>query len=278
MIYNELLQRGTDDFPFELYLVDAMHPRYEMSLHWHSELELIRVIDGQLTVFLDGRARLLTAGEGVIVNSETVHGASPRDCVYECIVFNLAFLKSGNRACDEFLEDLLSRNVVLKERMDDNAALTHFNRIFEELKARKAGFQFQTLGAFLQLWGELQRKNLYASHLTSHAADEKRTVKLKLVLQYIRKHYASDVSLEDMAAVAGFSCRYFCKFFKETTGTTPVQYLTAYRIERAARLLLTTDLSVTQIAFDCGFNDLSYFIKTFKNAKKVSPKEYRKIA
>jgi AraC-like DNA-binding protein len=59
------------------------------------------------------------------------------------------------------------------------------------------------------------------------------------------------------------------------TGTTPINYLLTYRIERAARKLLGSDLSVTQIAYDCGFNDLSYFIKTFKTFKKVSPKDYR---
>ena len=60
------------------------------------------------------------------------------------------------------------------------------------------------------------------------------------------------------------------------TGTTPVKYLLTYRIERAARKLLSTDESITQIAYDCGFNDLSYFIKTFKDIKKITPKNYRK--
>ena len=100
--------------------------------------------------------------------------------------------------------------------------------------------------------------------------------KLKATLEYLRTHYAEEISLDDLSAVAGFSRKYFCKFFKDMTGTTPFQYLTTYRIEKAARKLLITELPVTQIAFDCGFNDLSYFIKTFKQLKGVSPNKYRK--
>ena len=277
MIYNELLQRGTDDFPFELYHVTTLHPRYEMSFHWHSELELVRILSGELTLSLDGRTKTLHAGEAAFINSETVHGAAPKDSVYECIVFNLAFLKTGNRACDAFLDDLLSRNAILYEYPTDPEVLRCLNGIFDELGGQNTGKAFKVLGLFHDLWGEIERKGLYDSHLAPLSGhDEKRTVKLKLVLKFIRENFATDITLDDMAAVSGFSCKYFCRFFKNMTGTTPVNYLMAYRIERAARKLLSSDLSVTQIAYDCGFNDLSYFIKTFKTFKHLSPKEYRK--
>ena len=278
MIYNELLQRGTDDFPFELYHVTALHPRYEMSLHWHTELELVRVLSGELALSLDGRSKILRAGEVAIINSETVHGATPNDCVYECIVFNLAFLKTGNRACDGFLDNLLTRSAVLTEYPTDEKTLTYLNGIFDELSAQRKGNQFKVLGLFHNLWGEIERNGDYETHLPTHSLhDEKRVVKLKCVLKYIRDNFATDITLDDMAAVADFSCKYFCQFFKTMTGTTPINYLMAYRIERAARKLLSTDSSITQIAYDCGFNDLSYFIKTFKSFKGISPKEYRKL-
>ena len=59
------------------------------------------------------------------------------------------------------------------------------------------------------------------------------------------------------------------------TTKTPVEYIVLYRIERAARKLRNSQLSVTEIAFSCGFNDLSYFIKTFKNIKGVTPTKFR---
>lgn len=277
MIYNELKQHGTDDFPFELYRVSALHPKYEMAFHWHAQLELIRVKSGELSLTLDNRNSLLHAGETAIINSETVHGATPRDCSYECIVFNLDFLKTGNAACDAFLENLLMHNSFLEERPTDEHAVSLIHQIFDELGKPTDGFAFKVLGLFHELLGEMQQKKLFNSHLPpTKGQDEKKVIRLKLVLKFIRDNFASDITLDDMAAVAGFSCKYFCKFFKDMTGTTPVNYLMTYRIERAARKLLGSDLSITQIAYDCGFNDLSYFIKTFKNFKHVSPKEYRK--
>lgn len=277
MIFNELKQHGREDFPFELYCVDHQHPKYEMAFHWHTNLEMIRVLEGELSLTLDNRTHVLRAGEIAFINSETVHGATPKDSVYECIVFNLAFLKTGNALCDEFIDDLLSHTAYLLEFPQDDEVKKLVDAIFTQINSEELGSPFQVIGLYHQLLGKIQLKKLFTSHLPpSSVHDEKKVVKLKTVLKYIRENFDKDITLEDMAAVAGFSNKYFCKFFKDMTGTTPVNYLLTYRIERAARKLLGTDLSVTQIAYDCGFNDLSYFIKTFKAFKKVSPKDYRK--
>ncbi len=277
MIFNELKQHGTEDFPFGLYRVNKQHPKYEMAFHWHTSVELVRVLRGQLSLTLDNRSYLLNEGEAAFINSETVHGATPKDCEYECIVFNLNFLKTGNAVCDSFIENLLSHNSFLEETPKDKEVLSLINRIFTEIGGDKTGYTFKVLGLFHELLGEILRKDLYTSQIPSLSMqDEKRVVKLKMVLKYIRENFANDITLDDMAAISGFSYKYFCKFFKDMTGTTPVSYLMRYRIERAARKLLSSDLSVTQIAFDCGFNDLSYFIRTFKAFKSLSPKEYRK--
>ena len=69
--------------------------------------------------------------------------------------------------------------------------------------------------------------------------------------------------------------KYFTKIFTQMTGKPPIQYLNSYRIEMACNMLLTTDLSITDICLNCGFNDLSYFIKTFKKEKNISPKKFR---
>ena len=277
MIYNELKQHGREDFPFALYKMTSLHPKYEMAFHWHSALEFIRVLEGELELTLDNQPYVLKSGEVALVNSETVHGATPRDCIYECIVFNLSFLKTNNRACDGFIDDLLTRNTLLCERPQDREVVELVHEIFEEMRLDCEGSSFSVIGLFHKLLGEMQKKKLYVSHLQAASENEKKVVKLKIVLKYMRDNFASDMTLDDMSAVAGLSCKYFCKFFKKMTGTTPVNYLMAYRVERAARKLLNSDLSVTQIAFDCGFNDLSYFIKTFKAFKGVSPTDYRKL-
>jgi len=80
-----------------------------------------------------------------------------------------------------------------------------------------------------------------------------------------------------MAQKANMSQKYFCSFFKEMTSKTPMEYLILYRIECSARKLKSTDMSVTDVALSCGFNDLSYFIKTFKKIKGCTPAKFKNV-
>ncbi len=278
MIYNELKQHGKDDFPFELYMVDERHPRYEMAFHFHKTLELIRVLKGGLLLTLDGKKYELSTGDIAVINSEVVHGATPQSSVYECIGFDLEFLKNGNGECDEFIDSLLSHGTFINELLKDAKTKETVNTLFDEIRKKGRGMPFKVIGLFGELLGEIRDSGEFASHHGEGVVhDEKKNIKLRTVLKFIRANFSENISLDDMAAVAGLSRKYFCKFFKDMTGTTPVSYLMAYRVERAARKLLSTDLSVTQIAFDCGFADVSYFIKTFKAYRGVPPAEYRKM-
>ncbi len=255
MIYNELKQRGTHDFPFELYCVSDGHPKYEMAFHWHTELELVRVLEGTLNLTLDNRHYTLGAGDVAFVNSEVVHGATPHECKYECVVFNLSFMKTGNNICDGFIENLLSHSAFLTECPKNEEVVSLFNRFFDALHEKTNGAAFRVIGVMNELLGAVMDTASYSKRTYSgNVKDEKKVVKLKTVLKYIRENFDKSISLEDMASVAGLSCKYFCKFFKDMTGTTAVNYLTTYRSERAARKLISTDMAVTQIAYACGFN------------------------
>lgn len=274
MSLNEIKQHGTVDFPFGFYRLDKWHPRYKMAFHWHGFTELIHVIKGELSITLDNKNFSAKAGDVLFVNSEVIHGATPKNCEYECLVFNPAFLKTGNVQCDLFIDDLLSRHFCLPERIEDEETKAVVCTLMQTMYEQKKGYTFQALGLTMQFFGLMQQKGLFAreEYATKDAA---KIYKLKKVLKFIRDNFASEITLDDMAREADLSTKYFCSFFKNMTGTTPVKYLLTYRIERAARKLLGTDMSITQIAYDCGFNDLSYFIKTFKEIKKITPKAYR---
>ena len=127
------------------------------------------------------------------------------------------------------------------------------------------------------LFGIIVMNTLYSKNLSINSIhNEKNVITLKRALAYIRNSYDVQITLQNIADSAGISPKYLCTFFKEMTGKSPFEYLNVYRIERASRKLINTDLSVTQIAYTCGFNDLSYFIKTFKQIKGVTPKNFRK--
>lgn len=278
MAYNELRQHGTENYPVEFYHIDRPHPKYEMAYHWHSELELIRIISGKLFVSLDNKEYEASAGDVIFVNSETVHGAVPEDCVYECIVFNAQYLSATNPEIKSFMDDLMSHSAYVSElhRKTDGIQETA-ERLFDAVRDEKSASAFFVTGLFYELFGIIYRDKLYSRSIQINSFhNEKNVVTLKKALAFIRKSYDSQITLEEIAAEVGFSPKYLCAFFKEMTGKTPFEYLNLYRVERAARKLMNSDAPVTQVAYSCGFNDLSYFIRLFKKIKGVTPKNFRK--
>ena len=280
MSYNELKQHGTVDFPFQLYRIDKFHPKYEMAFHWHKQAEIVKINSGKLNISLNNKKYAAVDGDIIFVNSEFVHGAAPENCEYECLVFDMEFMTLNNRICRNFISDIVNHTVFVKElfnKKDNPEIFDTVNELFTEMQSYGDGKYFQVLGLTYKLFGYIKGNNYYTDILpVSSSQNEKNFITLKKVLNFMRTKYDSKITLEEIAAVAKMSTKYFCAFFKEMTNKTPFEYLKFYRIERSARQLLNSDISVTQIAYSCGFNDLSYFIKTFKEIKGVSPKIFRK--
>lgn len=280
MSYNELKQRGTEDFPIEIYCIDKDDLRYEMVSHWHSEIEILRVLKGCLEVKLNSNTYKAQAGDIVFVNPSVVHGALPYDCAYECVDFDINYLSVMCDGCRYFFDGVANGEYVITEHITngEEAVKKAANSVFEAMKNKSSGYKFKVIGALYELFGEIVEGHKY-SHISGEVyVPDKNVMKLKKVLKFMRENYDKQITLNDMAASASMSPKYFCYFFKEMTRHTPVEYLNFYRIEKASRMLLNTDISVTEIAFLCGFNDLSYFIKTFKGHKNgITPAKYRKV-
>ena len=99
---------------------------------------------------------------------------------------------------------------------------------------------------------------------------------LKTVISYIRQNYQQPLSLGKLAALAAMNEQYFCRFFKKALGKTPVSYINSFRIQHAATLLCTTELPVTEICLESGFNNLGHFMKEFKKATRFTPLQFRR--
>ena len=278
MIYNELKQRGTLDFPIEYHYIDKNHNRYYMSAHWHNEVEIIRVLEGELKVKLNNRNYLAKAGDIIFVNPETVHSAMPSDSIYECIVFNMEILYTNTYSCRFFAESLINREYTVRESDygEGKALFDAANDIFEQMKHKSSGYKFLVIAALFKFFGLIVDRHFYSTtNSNQDFSDEKDLPRLKKILSFMRDNYDKQIDLTDIANAAGMSSKYLCSFFKKMTGRTPIAYLKDFRIEKASQMLANSDLKVTDIAFSCGFNDLSYFIKTFKNIKGVSPAKFR---
>lgn len=97
------------------------------------------------------------------------------------------------------------------------------------------------------------------------------------VLEFMRTHYASPLTLSEIAAVSGYSPNYFHRIFSHVMGMTPQEYLLSLRLERAKQFLLQPEKSISEIAYACGFSSQSYFTEQFRKETHMTPGKYRKM-
>ncbi|RZS94370.1 AraC family transcriptional regulator [Cuneatibacter caecimuris] len=279
--YNEQKKHGTDEFPVEYYFVTEKHPRYNMPFHWHREVEMIRIISGYLTIYLDDEE--ITAGKGDIlfINEGVVHGGIPDNCIYECVVLDSRILLTQLNICRKYIGLMFSHKISINSLFPkDNEQLqrTAFS-LFDTLKNNEDVNSYTEnemiiTGKIFEIFGTLFRDHIYQKTMDIRQSGTKKISLIKPVLEYIDQNYDQMISLQKLAKLSGMTPKYFCHYFYTVIHRTPIDYLNYYRIERACSLLYTSDLSVTEIGFQCGFNDSSYFIKTFKKYKGITPKQY----
>ena len=150
------------------------------------------------------------------------------------------------------------------------------NSLFDALWKKPVGYEMTVIGQFYHFFGLVFGNHYYLESVTRTRRDYKRILQLKQVLDFIEHNYASPLTLQQLSASVSMSPKYFCRFFSEMTHQTPMDYLNHQRIEHACYQLSTTDDSITEIAYRNGFNDLGYFIRTFKKYKGITPGKYKK--
>lgn len=275
---HERQARGSFDFPIELYYVDAMHSRYEMPFHWHMEHEFILILEGQFSITLDAETHLLQKGDCVFIPSGVLHGGTPHQCIYECVVFDLDRFVHDTHVCSEKLNLIFAHGVQLQffTHNQDRTSQT-IDHIFQALETEHKGYELEVVSLIWQFIASLFQQELYIKSTEENYKSTKRTLQMKNVLRRIRKDFASPLTLDNLADEATMAPKYFCRIFAQVTGRTPIDYLNYYRIECASEMLCSTTQSITDIALSCGFNDLSYFVKLFRRHKGVNASEYRKI-
>lgn len=276
--YREHRQHGTFDFPIAFYHIEPTHPRYMMTYHWHPECEIVRILEGIFHISVDGRQIDARKGDVLFITGGALHGGWPENCIYECVVFDLKLLMQNNHICAKQIRDFMGGNLIINTVLFANGYVLPqtISNIFNSLKNRQMGYEFITQGSLYQLFGIIITEKLYDEALPVMRAHRHQVRDFKKVIDYIEKHYSETISLEALAAQAGMSPKYFCRFFREMTGRTPIDYVNYYRIECAIEQLSTTDYNITEVATRCGFNDMSYFGKLFRRYKGVSPRGYMK--
>ena len=128
----------------------------------------------------------------------------------------------------------------------------------------------------LDIISSIYTANLMQSVQNAHAqTNQKKIQNYKSVISYMEHNYNQPVTFQDLADTIPCNSQYLCRFFKDIAGVSPIQYLLNYRIQKACILLETTNNPVLDIALDCGFENVSYFIRKFKEIMCCTPKAYR---
>ena len=235
MSYREDKKHGTFDFPIEFYHVGPTHPRYEMSYHWHIEYEIIRILRGEFLMTISEEEFLATEGDIIFVKGGLLHGGIPKNCLYECIVFNLDSLMTSSLAGERLLKKIRSDSIVIRNHFSScDPELAHItDRMFGQMKLRAEGHELFVIGAFYEFFGYILEHGCYAATEEVSTKEARRIEHLKKALEVIENSYRECITLDDLARAAGMNSKYFCRYFREMTHRTPIDYLNYDRIEQA---------------------------------------------
>ena len=278
--FHETKPHGTTDFPVEFFHIDISHPRYNMPFHWHKEWELIRILKGTFPIHADEAEILAKEGDILLIRDGMLHGGTPKDCEYQCFLFDLHSLFRSLEQVKKYLRPVYRHQLlpqILYPAGQDPALDTIVSGLMEAFtrQVTAACPELSVIGGLSLLFAHITTNGYYTLNEESSSSNH-RIDQVKSVMEHIENHYASPITLDQLAQVAGMNPKYFCRFFRSITQQTPMDYVNYYRAEKAAVMLCNTDLSVTQIGLDCGFNDGSYFVKAFKKYKTMTPYQYRK--
>lgn len=277
-LLHETKPHGTVDFPAEYHYVDIFHPRHVMPSHWHKEWELIRICRGSLSIRADEQTFTAQAGDVLLLPESTLHGGEPTDdCEYECFIFDLHGLFRTSEIIKRHLRPFYRLERIPFVLYPAGQYLTVAAAAARIMAGCSEGTwdELALLGGLCDLFAQLQRLELYTVGAALPSARSQQLSSIKTVLDYVEQEYTSPITLGDLSARAGMSPNYFCRVFRQITHQTPIEYVLSYRVEQAAILLSDSDLPITAVSLNCGFNDHSYFNRVFRRLKGVSPRQYR---
>lgn len=280
--YHEHKSHFDASFPYNTYLCSIPLDFMQVPLHWHDEAEFIYIKKGCGTISIDFTTYEVHADDIALILPGELHaisGLPDQVMEYENIIFHPKLLDASgaDTSFHTFLYPLFSLQLavpaVLTKTDSAYAAvrscLDHNDHICMSFPA---GYPLAIKGNLFALFFAL-----YTNYSDRKRGSSIRTniEKLKTVIKYVELNYASPMTITQMADLAGFSESHFMKYFKQTMGVPFISYLNSYRLTMAGRLLLQSDDTILSIATEVGFDNLSYFNRTFKKQYGMTPSAYR---
>lgn len=279
---QELADHGTVLFPVACYRDDLS--RQDVPWHWHDEWEAGVIEQGSATLRVGELSYPLRAGDGLFLNASALHSVQDLDrshCLLRAVVFHPRLVSGGEDSIfrRRYVRPILSnaelRAVPLSPGVPwQQEALSCISEAWEACSHEPAGYEFRVRAALSRLIFLLgERCPAQAVPPTPGALRAEQRV--KTMLAYLQDHCADELTVADIARSAAVSESECMRCFRAVLDATPIQFLRRFRVRRAAELLETTALSVADVGALCGFREMSYFSKTFREAHGCTPREYR---
>ena len=279
---RELVEHGTPLFPVACYHDNISE--MTVSWHWHEELEILAVETGTARVSVNGTGHKVRRGEGFFVNSGVLHGVWPEGeevCRLRSVVFHPRLVGGSVDSIlwQKYLEPLLCDPCRPCARFAgapewEQAASRAIQAAWHACVSEAEGFEFEVREQLSKIIF-LLAKNSPAAEKRPSEKTLRDGARIKIMLQYVQEHYSEELTLAKIAGSASLSENECLRCFRSMIGCTPIQYVKQMRIQKAAELLTATTWKISDIGAACGFQEMSYFAKTFRELKGCRPSEFR---
>lgn len=252
--------------------------------HWHDYFEFGVVEQGCAELQTPHHHELLQPGDAYFVNAGILHlnraaGESEAVCLH-VHQFDRSLVASTGLVSRRYVSPVenalaFEAQIFRGSRSEDRGLIHAVRSAFAAAEEDASGWEMAVSLYLTDAWRHLYHLSAHERRITS-ADGREDILRIKSMLSFIHSHYDQPVTVEEIARSAGICERECFRCFARVLDTTPKAYLTKYRVSAATRLLSETPLSITEIAYRCGFANSSYFGKVFHQMLGCTPRQFRK--
>lgn len=295
-VFKEIRTHGTQSFPCAAYRTHASGSGTLVKHHWHEEAEILYFSGGKFRLEINMESYpahlecfyFINPGElhGIITETADSHwedavvfspGILSSDSYDETYIHLIKPVQNGKLLFPRCITPKHPAFVPLKGAFLD--IMRSFGQLSEDhafdstLVTDDLTTQLYIKSSLLYMLATLSAHRLFAP---AEKNFDRRVESVKTALTYIRKHYQDKIYIADLAGQVNLNEQYFCRLFKKAVGCSPIAYINEYRVKQARRMLEETNLPVTEICLECGFNNLGNFLREFRRHAGTTPLQYRK--
>ena len=279
-----VLSYFTKDESFPLFIQYGKHDE-SLFVHTHKDFsELVIVTRGSAYHIVDEEKFYIKKGDVFVISNDTAHGYEEAEDFRICNIMYRAdkllnpdydIKKNAGFHALFILEPYITREHSFRSRLSLN--LKDFEKIYAVIDFMHTEFETKADGWKTVLQANFMTLVVMLSRLYSFDSSFKKNdiINIAKSISYMEKHYTENITIDALAEISFYSPRHFTRIFNETFHTTPLNYIITLRVNRACSLLRESRLTISEIAFQCGFTDSNYFSRIFKKKTGLTLRQFR---